>query len=386
MSESTVPDVNKGGSALGVIWTLDAIAILIVGARCYTQKFVTRQFGLSEILVVISVCVITGMASMISVQYHYGWGRHYVDIPTAEATKALEFNAIGQSFGVMGSTFGRLSFIILMLKLFGITKPRRWSLWALFWAQLISNGVVVVTLYVQCSDVRALWDFSIKTYCWPEDVQTYIGYAHSGWNGATDLFLTFLPTTMLWTLKMNLKTKIGLSFLLSLSFLAFVGVIMKIVYLRVLAHRADYTYNTVPLFTWVIVESTLVAIASSIPLLRPLFIKAFPSLGTQTLKNSSYVLKIYGNSKQPPSYVSTQRFSKLGEGHNSRKDIDTGSEDGILAVREPQDAILKEVSYSVRVTDLEHGEKREQWDDGSKHGRSTSMIGHAGRIGGWEHD
>lgn len=384
MSESIVPDVNKGGSALGVIWTLSAIAILVVGARCYTQKFVTRQFGLSEILVVISVCVITGMASLISVQYHYGWGRHYVDIPAADATQALKFNAIAQSFGVMGSTFGRLSFIILMLKLFGTTKARKWSLWALFWAQLISNGVVVVTLYVQCNDVRALWDFSIKTYCWPEDVQTYIGYAHSGWNGATDLFLTFLPATMLWTLKMNLKTKIGLSFLLGLSFLAFAGVIMKIVYLQVLAHRADFTYNTVPLFIWVIVESTLVAIASSVPLLRPLFIKVFPSFGTQASNNSSYVLERYGKSKQPSSYLSARRFSKLAEGQNSRKESDTGSEENILPLQNTQDAILKKVSYSVRVTDIEQGEK-EQWDSGSKHGRRASVIGHTGRMAGWEH-
>lgn len=112
------------------------------------------------------------MASLISVQYHYGWGRHYQDIPPADAMQALNFNSITQSFGVMGSTFGRMSFIILMLKLFGTTRARRWSLWALFWSQLITNGVVVVTLYVQCDDVRALWDFSIKTHCWPENFQT----------------------------------------------------------------------------------------------------------------------------------------------------------------------------------------------------------------------
>ncbi|KUJ12417.1 uncharacterized protein LY89DRAFT_207237 [Mollisia scopiformis] len=373
--DGSVPDVNRGGSALGVIWTLDAIAILIVGARCYTQKFVTRQFGLSEILVVISVCVITGMASLISVQYHYGWGRHYEDIPTAEATQALKYNAIGQSFGVMGSTFGRLSFIILMLKLFGTTKARRWSLWGLFWAQLISNGVVVVTLYVQCDDIRALWDFTIQTHCWPEDVQTYIGYAHSGWNGATDLFLTFLPATMLWTLKMNVKTKIGLSFLLSLSFLAFVGVIMKIVYLRVLAHRADYTYNTVPLFTWVIVESTLVAIASSVPLLRPLFIKFIPGFASQ--RSSSYVLNKYDFKNKQPSYGSGRQFSKLGESSKgSRKESDTGSQEIILPIQDTHDAILKEVSYSVKVSDVEKGD--------AKHGRSASAVGHMGKVSPWE--
>jgi hypothetical protein len=80
--------------------------------------------------------------------------------------------------GVMGSTFGRLSFIILMLQLFGITKWRRVALWTLFYAQLIPNCVVVITLYIQCDDVRALWDFSIKSSCWPEDLQT-VSVVHS---------------------------------------------------------------------------------------------------------------------------------------------------------------------------------------------------------------
>jgi hypothetical protein len=37
-----------------VIWTLVSVAIIIVIARCYTQRFVTHQFGFSEVLVSIS--------------------------------------------------------------------------------------------------------------------------------------------------------------------------------------------------------------------------------------------------------------------------------------------------------------------------------------------
>jgi hypothetical protein len=71
----------------------------------------------------------------------------------------------------MGPTFGRLSFIVLMVKLFGTTKARRGWLWALWWSQLITNGITVITLYVQCKDVRALWDFSIVSSCWDPDIQ-----------------------------------------------------------------------------------------------------------------------------------------------------------------------------------------------------------------------
>lgn len=53
-----------------------SLTLLIVGARIYTQVRVTRQFGLSDYLVICSAAVLTGFASIISVQYHFGWGRH----------------------------------------------------------------------------------------------------------------------------------------------------------------------------------------------------------------------------------------------------------------------------------------------------------------------
>lgn len=47
----------------------------------------------------------------------------------------------------------------------------------------------------------------------------YLGYAHTAFNGVTDLFLTALPATMLWSLNMKTRLKIGLAFLLGLSLL-----------------------------------------------------------------------------------------------------------------------------------------------------------------------
>ncbi|PQE20580.1 integral membrane protein [Rutstroemia sp. NJR-2017a BBW] len=230
----------------------------------------------------------------------------------------------------MGSTFGRLSFIILMLQLFGITKWRRVALWTLFYAQLIPNSIVVITLYIQCKDVRALWDFSIKSSCWPEDLQT-------------------------------------------------VRVIMKIVYLEALADRGDYTYNTVPLFVWVQVESTLVVIASSVPLLRPLFLQVKSST-THNRTHSvghTYELSNYTKKKSLPS---NHVFSMISDEEASqKKENDTGSEVQILPNEQEIDSwkgIKKEITYSVKVDDLgaidiEKGEKQEQDHDS---GRTTPWL------------
>lgn len=44
-----------GTIALGVIWMLMAIALLVVGARLWTQWKITRKLGLSDALMALSI-------------------------------------------------------------------------------------------------------------------------------------------------------------------------------------------------------------------------------------------------------------------------------------------------------------------------------------------
>ncbi|KAJ5732639.1 hypothetical protein N7493_004120 [Penicillium malachiteum] len=267
-------DGNIGAPALGVCWALSAIALTVMIARLYSQARITRQLGLSDALLALSTCIIITFASLITVQFHYGWGRHQTTLTAHQRIEALRYNAISQSFGVLGSTFGRLSTIATMFTLFGITKKLRRGLWALCAAQLITNGAVVICLYAQCTNVVLLWNTDgVSGSCWNADVQTYFGYGHSAFNGVTDLFLTFFPAYMIRNLQMNQRTKVGVAVLLGLSILAFIAVIMKIIKLRALADRGDYTYNTVALFTWILAEAVLLNIAASAPILRPLYRK-----------------------------------------------------------------------------------------------------------------
>lgn len=52
-------------------------------------------------------CTISSMAALITVQYHYGWGRHYAYLDPFDRIEAMKYNAIGQSFG--NSTSARVS-------------------------------------------------------------------------------------------------------------------------------------------------------------------------------------------------------------------------------------------------------------------------------------
>lgn len=228
-----------GGTGLSIIWVMVFCAGVVVATRLYTQARITKQFGFSDYLMLCSIVVITGFASLISVQYHYGWGRHQSCITNIQKLEMqIKFNVTGQSFGIMGSTFGRLSSIVFMLALFGSKRWVWWALWAMFVAQIVSNVGTVVVIYAQCKDPRALYDFSLpESLCWPSYVQTvsplslttfplsnslhahgqYLGWAHTAFNGACDAFLSILPAVMLWNLHMKTRLKVGLAALLGMS-------------------------------------------------------------------------------------------------------------------------------------------------------------------------
>ncbi|KAH8657677.1 hypothetical protein BX600DRAFT_438868 [Xylariales sp. PMI_506] len=321
------PNVNIGGTALGAIWFMASVAMLIVGIRVYTQARITRQVGWSDYLAIMSVVIVIIFASLISAMYHHGWGRHQVFIDDDTLQHFLRYLWAAQPFGIMGSTFGRLSFIILMLRLFGTQAKMRILLWTFFGLQLVTNLGTVVMLYAQCKDPRALYDFSVPSQCLPAYVQTYLGYGHTAFNGLTDLVLTAIPATMLWNIQMHRRLKIGLCALLGLSCVAFVGTVMKIVKLNALSNQADYTYTTVSMFTWVTAEAVLVDIAASIPLLRPLVNK----LSGRKETTQSYDLRDY---EPKPSQQSTGQFTRLGD---NRMEVtsksDTASEEGILPMQ-----------------------------------------------------
>ncbi|KAJ5894872.1 hypothetical protein N7495_006563 [Penicillium taxi] len=150
-----------GRPALGVCWALATITLIITIARLYTQARITHQLGLSDALLVLST-------------FHYGWGRHQITLSGYDQMMALKYNSIGQSCGVMGSTCGRLSTIVLMMNLFAINPKVRRLMWGIFAAQIITNGVTVICLYAQCTNVVLLWDKTgnVPGTCWNGDVQT----------------------------------------------------------------------------------------------------------------------------------------------------------------------------------------------------------------------
>lgn len=153
-----------------------------------------------------------------------------------------------------------------------------------------------------------------------------------GWPGGVAGYVGFVSVTCSQTVVIITNTNVR----------ALVGLIMKCVYLDALSNEGDYSYNTVPMFTWIVVEGTLVAIAASVPLLRPLM----RHMGNQqTQASNSYDLPRYAirsghtDSSGVSKFGTIVRTSVKGGGPSmggsprTLYPLDSDSEEGFLVLQ-----------------------------------------------------
>ncbi|KAK4615675.1 hypothetical protein CLAFUW4_10382 [Fulvia fulva] len=132
--------------------------------------------------------------------------------------------------------------------------------------QFLINTSCVIRIYAQCcSHVSALWGDGEVTSCLDPVHQTNYGYFQSAFNSVSDLYLTALPAIIIWRLEIKPMVKAGLSFLLYLSFFAFIASVVKTWQIRILNERGDITGNFVDFVIWAALEIDLVIIVASIP-------------------------------------------------------------------------------------------------------------------------
>ena len=103
-------------------------------------------------------------------------------------------------------------------------------------------------------------------HCWPT---ADLPVAYSAF---TDIFLAVVPAVVFSKLQLKTDTKIGLCLLMGTTAFAAICAIVKTSKLDELADLSDFTYGTVDLVIWAIVEANVIIIAACIPHLKPFVI------------------------------------------------------------------------------------------------------------------
>lgn len=309
-------DVNRGPFLNAINWSFNAIALTAVILRFASHYLRENQsWRNDEAFIILAMAVNLARAIYVNVCISMGFGRHFFVLlkeDPIETTKLLRLLVILQAIGLWTFTLPKLPVVALLVNLFGQHNRR---LKIILYAAVSLLGVFIfimtITTFVQCTPVSANWTEEGK--CWPRSVNVNLGYFAGSYSAFLDFAFALYPILQISKLQMERSTKIVLASSLSLGFLACITTLYKLTTIHSILDVGDPTWATVPLEVWNSVEGTLLIMAASVPLTRPLMVFAF-----QGFKDLTY--RITGTSASR-TQKSTQNSttSRINKSNNHRR-------------------------------------------------------------------
>ncbi|GAM89182.1 hypothetical protein ANO11243_072190 [Dothideomycetidae sp. 11243] len=175
------PNVDRATEMLCVIWTLLSISTLVVLVRFFVKLKVTRRLWWDDWMLVWAEMFGYLHAISLTVASKTGFGRHmkYIDSQDLSATLRAGYYSFAGAF--LSPLFGRLSFCLFLLSLIWHSRRiPRWPLYVVMVTQVIVNVTSAILIYAQCgTHLSALWTFNVPevvAHCWNFKIQTDWGY------------------------------------------------------------------------------------------------------------------------------------------------------------------------------------------------------------------
>ncbi|KAH6677025.1 hypothetical protein F5X68DRAFT_224209 [Plectosphaerella plurivora] len=259
---------------LGILSTLQFLAVLVVGLRFYVRFKLIRSVGRDDwTMGAATVCALGGWAIFIF-QGVNGLGRHKGALDPEQLVQidmgTFLFSIINSSIGV---ALLKVSIALNLLRL----STNRWfaiSLWCSIAFVSAYSFLGVMTFLLYCEPMDAYWNKTIPgAKCY--SVQLFIAFAllNSTLNIFTDVLFASFPIPIIWKLQMKRKTKFYLIGVLSLGYIAVVMGIMKSEAQINYSPFADNTFDSWITF-WASAQINIGIIAACTPSLKPLVSKA----------------------------------------------------------------------------------------------------------------
>ncbi|KAJ5238474.1 hypothetical protein N7468_003093 [Penicillium chermesinum] len=285
MASTTLPTVLPD-SAPSLVDSIRAMIGLFTGfelvvclLRLYVRRFITRQFGLDDYLVIVSVVLQVAFAAISLVLTTVGLGYHQDTVPTSSMIQVHKYVYILFCLYLWAALAVKCSLTVFIMRLF----PTKWvkrAGWAIIAVMILVTVSGEIPLIVQCNPIEGAWDPNVKNAkCFSPKTLEYIQLYQAILMLIFDVLIVALPIPTVWKLQMPLSRRLVVIGLFSLGLIACSCGLARIPLLGFQASASDYTYlGGVPLIL-MNVEYTLGLIAGSLPSLRVL-LKSIPGLNS----------------------------------------------------------------------------------------------------------
>ncbi|KAL4936975.1 hypothetical protein BDV06DRAFT_232898 [Aspergillus oleicola] len=262
---------NRGWILLAISWPLFGICTIITGLRFYVRTRLVRSLGWDDAFILLSFICATLNSVLINISVQYGTGRHTDTLDLENQIGAMKYQVLSQGFHVMSTNWGKVSVALFLIRIISDVKNHKRWMYALIIIMSVINIAAIGTIYGQCSPPDVIWDHRVPGHCWPPGAQKKYAYFQGSASAFTDFLLAMYPLFTIKNLQMATKVKVGLGVVLSLGIIAMIAAIIKTAHLPALTLYKDYTWDTVDLTIWVLLEEYIIILAACIPSLTPLF-------------------------------------------------------------------------------------------------------------------
>ncbi|KAL2864103.1 uncharacterized protein BJX67DRAFT_384102 [Aspergillus lucknowensis] len=295
-----MPD-NIQTEALAIILLFPILSTLVIILRCFS-RFIIRQYGWDDVLIVIAWLLAVGQGATAWMYTKLSWqGYHIWDVPEqtiAQQVNAQKVNLANQLLYNPILAIVKASIIVFIFRLEDRRPIVRWNLHILFWLNLALMVAIFLADLFQCTPLHYMYDYPamdlaaqqaagadengmkdgklVKGGTCIKQVEFFL--VSAAFTILTDIWLLCIPTIVVWRLQMHRRRKIAIIAVLSMGVIVTaIGIARLAIYHhRFRPNNPDRTYNIG--HTISSVEVNVAIITASATALPPLLSRFAPGL------------------------------------------------------------------------------------------------------------
>ncbi|KAI1173684.1 hypothetical protein F4777DRAFT_580684 [Nemania sp. FL0916] len=274
---------------LGFLWSITGLSLLVFSLRLFIKWKYRGKLWYDDYTLMVSMVFFLANVALVQKIVGLGFGRHLRELyHTAPGNPRWIVIYLQIISGVVriSTNLARVSFAITLLRLSN-KKEKRFVWFAIITLLTVITPSVILP-FVTCRPYEKIFDPSIPGTCIGNGVSVGYFYFEGAYTAVIDFSLVALPWRILSKLQMRRVEKLGASLAMSLGVLSGIFTIVKVVFTNQII-QPDWTYSSINLAIWNLVEPASVIIAASLPNLRVFIIKktanlkASLGLGTKTM-------------------------------------------------------------------------------------------------------
>ncbi|KAL6171274.1 hypothetical protein ACJQWK_04212 [Exserohilum turcicum] len=265
------PYENEGPTILGSTLSVTILAVMTTIARLHVRIRMIRNVGWDDYVMILSMMLCIAGQCVVIPQVHYGAGRHIEHIAPKSFQQAMKLNFISQPIYLLAICFVKISVGFFLLRIAVRPFFRRLIIGIMVFMGVYTFGCLL-TVLLQCTDIRMMWDPTVKGTCWTVKQIKILGYLNTALNMVTDLaFSIAIPIPMLLGVQMNRRHKASIICILALGTFAAAASMIKLSYITNYGRGGDLMWDSRNLTIWTALECNVGMVAGNLPCLKPLF-------------------------------------------------------------------------------------------------------------------